>query len=187
MIEASRWTYETAGAGAVSLGKLLVSGGKLILKNPEGRLHAFKYAGIGVNIGSVRLLPRKLGLPDLMLPRSKAQIGASGATTDFSGNGVVYRFHKRELVPNDFAGIAVYVEVGAGVLMAGAATGFVTGLNKHALIPWMLNPGLFSHVVLANLHALILIGGASEGLIDTLGGGIMCGAISDEGLVERVE
>ncbi|MDR5762536.1 hypothetical protein [Caballeronia sp. LZ035] len=184
MLEPSQWTYETAGAGGVSIGKLLVSGGKFILRNPEGRFHAFNYAGIGMNMGSIRLLPKNLGLPDLVLPRSKTQMGASGATTDFPGRGVVYRFHERELVPNDFTGISAYIEVGAGVLMAGAATGFITGLSRHALIPWLLNPGLFSHAILANLHALIVLGGASEGLLDTMGGGIMCGAISDEGPVE---
>jgi hypothetical protein len=179
MIEKSGWKYETSASGGIAIGDVLASSGKFVLESPDGELHAFSYAGLGMGFGW--RLSEKLRLPDLVLPKSKTVISGSGATTDFFGRGAVFRFRKEELSPNDLTGITLYVDGGAGVLVAGSGTGLLIGIKKQALVPWIVNPGLFANVMVSSAHAFVRMLGLSEGLIDSANVGLMWGMTRYDG------
>ncbi|BBU31281.1 hypothetical protein BTHE68_50150 [Burkholderia sp. THE68] len=180
MIKSSQWEYETAGSAAASIGDLLLSGGKFILKDPAHKLHAFEYAGFGAGVGLSTRMPKSLRLPDIRLPR-KGTVSGSGATTDFQGRGFVYRFREPELKPEDFAGMTIYVDASAGLLVTENISGFIAGIDQRAMIPWMFNPGLFASALGASAKAFVLLRGMGEGLVDAIGGGVMLGSINYKG------
>ncbi|SAK54368.1 hypothetical protein AWB80_01978 [Caballeronia pedi] len=181
MIERSKWTYETAASGGASIGELMLSGGSFILKDPTQTLHRFRYAGLGAGVGWGARVPKSIRLPDFNLPRSGTSLSASGATTDYPGRGWVYRCRKPELKPSDFAGMTIYVDAGAGLLVAESFSGFIAGIDQRAMIPWMFNPGLFANAIGASARALVGLRGMSEGLIDGVGLGFMLGSITYTG------
>ncbi|MDR5783635.1 hypothetical protein QCE63_29920 [Caballeronia sp. LZ065] len=168
MIEKSEWKYETSASGGLAMGDILASGGKFVLESPDRKLHAVNYAGVGLGFGW--RMPEKARLPDLVLPRSKAVVSGTGATTDFLGRGAVFRFRKEELLPSDFTGITLYVDLGAGLLVAGGGTGLLIGVKEHALIPRVVNPGLFANAMVSSAHVFVRMPGMSEGLIDGASG-----------------
>jgi len=182
MIEKSLWAYETAASGGASIGELMLSGGKIILKAPDNTLHSYRYAGMGVGVGMNFRVPKNLRLPDIVIPRSRGTtLSASGSTTDFQGGGVIYRMHESELKPGDFAGMTMYVDASAGLLVSEGVSGFITGIDEKAMIPWLFNPALFANVISASAKAFMVLRGMGEGLVDGAGMGLMLGSITYTG------
>jgi hypothetical protein len=183
MIE-SRWTYDTSAGGGVGVGPVSVSRGMFVLDDPSDRKYKYRYETGGLGLGSGLRLPSRLQLPEIKLPRFISKDGTitgTGATTDFFGRGVIYRFKEKELEANDFAGMTLSLEVSAGVLVAAAGTLFLTGLNIKMIAAWIFNPGLFTNALFSTATSMILMGGASEGLIDGISLQPMIGSISYEG------
>jgi hypothetical protein len=176
MIHESKWAYGTAGSATLSINTLTLAQGKLILSDPKGQTHAYRYSGAGAGMGW--RVPKSLRLPDIRLPRTRdATITGSGASTDFAGEGVIYRFTERELVPSDFLGLTIYVDFSAGLLVTHGRTGMLVGLDQRILIPWLFNPALFSSAILGTAKALIGMSGIGEGMVDGIGASLMLGRI----------
>jgi hypothetical protein len=177
VLERSLWTYETSAAGGLNIGALSMSGGQVILKNPRGELHRFRYHGFGPGLGMGARAAKSIRLPDLKFPKGQSG-SASGSTTDFPGRGWIYRAKPSELTPHDFEGITLYADASAGFLIAEGLTGLIVGLSEKAFIPLIFSPALFSHAISASAKALVLLQGQSEGLIDGAGVGLMIGQLT---------
>jgi hypothetical protein len=180
MLNRSLWTCETSSGAGGSIGDLALSSGQIILKSPEGDLHAYRYRGFGPGLGYSKRVPKEIQLPDLKLPRGKTG-SATGSTTDFPGKGWVYRLHKPELKPRDFEGYTLYADAIAGFLIAQGVTGLLVGISEKALVPWIFSPGLLAHAITASAKSVVILRGQSEGLIDGGGIGFMVGHVSYEG------
>jgi hypothetical protein len=177
MYKRSLWRYETSSAGGLTIGPLSVSGGQIILKSPQGELHAFRYHGFGPDLGIGTRAPQGIRLPDMKFPKGQAG-SASGSTTDFPSSGWIYRSKSSELTPHDFEGITLYADASAGFLIAEGVTALIVGISEKALVPWIFSPGLFSNAVFASAKGLVVLQGQSEGLIDGAGVSFMVGQLS---------
>jgi len=155
----------------------------LVLSDPQEQMHEFSYRNGGVGMAGIRL-PSRFRLPDIKLPNfitKNGTIAGTGATRDFDGGGVIYRLRDKELKPEDFSGMTLWLDGSAGLLVAGGGSIFVAGLDQRLLVPWLFNPGIFGNLLFARATALVILGGDSEGLIDGASFGLMIGHISYHG------
>jgi hypothetical protein len=165
----SKWTYNTAASGSISIGYLTASRGFIVLDDPAGTSHRFNVASMGFGYG--KRVASKAQLPDVPLPATLFNgntLGGGGATSDFSGNGFVAMtpaFLGSELKPNDFVGATNQLDAGAGLLVAYGFTFVFSGIPQSLMLGAIANPA-FMHGALNSAKALIVMRGMSEGLID---------------------
>jgi hypothetical protein len=183
MLHLSEWEYNTAASGGMSFGPVLISGGMFVLNDSQKRPFKFTYKGFGFGLASKRL-PAPVRLPDIALPGSifkGGTIAGTGATTGFDGDGLIFRKGNREPEPEEFAGITMYAEAGGGVLIAQGVTLFLTGIREEAFVPYLMAPALISRFVFKEASSVVMLYGASEGLVDGASASLMLGTISYEG------
>lgn len=60
----------------------------------------------------------------------------------------------------------------------------MTGMREEILVPFLFAPAIFSNYLFTNSAPIVLLYGVSEGLIDSLGRGLMFGKISYNGVYD---
>ncbi|RKR36705.1 hypothetical protein [Paraburkholderia sp. BL17N1] len=167
----SGWSFNTSATGGLGIELLSISGGKIILDDPQKQSHDFSYFGFG--IGYSRGLP-KIKLPPI--PILNREMSGTGSTKDFTSDGVLYMtsyFHRQELSTSDIKGATIYFDGGAGLLAGYGESIMLLGINTELIAPWLVNPGIFANMAKKALDcapAVLLLAGEAEGLI--AGGGL---------------
>jgi len=132
-VNESRWQYQTASGGGLSVALLAGSGGSIILRSPQGKDVSYRYGGVGVGVGFGARLPR-FGKINIQL-KGKS-VGAAGAVEAFPSTGKVFvsdALASRDLTDDDITGPCLYTEVAAGLVVGGSATALLFGLDPKLL------------------------------------------------------
>jgi len=132
-VNASRWEYQTASGGGLTVALVAGSGGSIILRSPEGKDVSYRYGGVGVGAGFGARLPR-LGKINIQI-KGKS-VGAAGAAEAFPSFGKVFvsdALASRDLTEDDITGPCMYTEVAAGLVVGGSASALLFGLDPKLL------------------------------------------------------
>jgi len=132
-VNASRWAYQTASGGGLTVALVAGSGGSIILRSPEGKDVSYRYGGVGVGAGFGARLPR-LGKINIQI-KGKS-VGAAGAAEAFPSFGKVFvsdALASRDLTEDDITGPCMYTEVAAGLVVGGSASALLFGLDPKLL------------------------------------------------------
>ncbi|MCJ8204722.1 hypothetical protein [Pseudomonas sp. RGM2987] len=132
-VNASRWEYQTASGGGLTVALVAGSGGSIILRSPEGKDVSYRYGGVGVGAGFGARLPR---LGKINIQVKGKSVGAAGAAEAFPSFGKVFvsdALASRDLTEDDITGPCMYTEVAAGLVVGGSATALLFGLDPKLL------------------------------------------------------
>lgn len=132
-VNESRWQYQTASGGGLTVALVAGSGGSIILRSPEGKDVSYRYGGVGVGAGFGARLPR-FGKVNIQI-KGKS-VGAAGAAEAFPSFGKVFvsdALVSRDLTEDDITGPCIYTEVGGGLVVGGSATALLFGLDPKLL------------------------------------------------------
>ncbi|UZE22869.1 hypothetical protein LOY67_23080 [Pseudomonas sp. B21-056] len=132
-VNESRWQYQTASGGGLTVVMVAGSGGSIILRSPQGEDVSYRYGGVGVGAGFGARLPR-FGKINIQI-KGKS-VGAAGAAEAFPSTGKVFvsdALVERDLTSDDITGPCMYTEVGAGLVVGGSATALLFGLDPKLL------------------------------------------------------
>ncbi|WP_260961091.1 hypothetical protein [Pseudomonas citri] len=132
-VNESRWQYQTASGGGLTVALVAGSGGSIILRSPEGKDVSYRYGGVGVGAGFGARLPR-FGKVNIQI-KGKS-VGAAGAAEAFPSFGKVFvsdALASRDLTDDDITGPCIYTEVGGGLVVGGSATALLFGLDPKLL------------------------------------------------------
>ena len=135
----SAWTFNTSGTGGIGIEFVAASGGTVVLDDPKGTTRNFRYAagGVGVSAG-IRKIP-KIGKLDTrkLDPRGLSDhYGGNVAPKSFWNHGVVYVMdgcRADELVAEDFHGICIVIDAGAGLILGYSGSLMLVGVSALAL------------------------------------------------------
>ena len=172
----SKWTYDAAATGSIGIGLSTASRGKVDLKDPGNKIHEFSYSGFGIGF-SVHLP----GIKIPPIPIINKEISATGAAKSFSGRGYMFMtsaFRGKELSKSDIQGATIHVDAGFGLLAGYGGSLMFLGIHTALLVPWFINPGLGANVArkaIQSAPAVLLMHGQTEGLIASLGAGLLVG------------
>ncbi|MFP3568132.1 hypothetical protein [Paraburkholderia sp. SIMBA_030] len=171
-IRESKWNYNTSATAGLGVELLSMSGGRIVIDDPEKQAQGFSYSGF--RFGLVNIPIPKIHLPPL--PALNREISGTGSVEDFYSNGYLYMtdsFHGKELTKSDIQSGTVYLDAGTGFLAGYGLSVMLLGINAALLMPWLVNPGLFSNLAsnaIKSAPALLFMHGESEGLIASIGG-----------------
>ncbi|MCI0994453.1 hypothetical protein HNO91_20770 [Pseudomonas corrugata] len=129
----SRWVYQTASGGGLTVAVVAGSGGSIILRSPQGEDVSYRYGGVGVGAGFGARLPR-FGKVNIQI-KGKS-VGAAGAAEAFPSFGKVFvsdALAGRDLTSDDITGPCLYTEVAGGLVVGGSATALLFGLDPKLL------------------------------------------------------
>lgn len=132
-VNESRWQYQTASGGGLSVVMVAGSGGSIILRSPQGESVSYRYGGVGVGVGFGARLPR-FGKINIRI-KGKS-VGGAAAAEAFPSTGKVFvsdALVDRDLTSDDITGPCMYTEVGLGLGIGGAATALLFGLDPKLL------------------------------------------------------
>ena len=132
-VNESRWQYQTASGGGLTVVMVAGSGGSIILRSPEGENVSYRYGGVGVGVGFGARLPR-FGKINIQI-KGKSVAGA-GAAEAFPSTGKVFvndALVNSDLTSDDITGPCMYTEVGVGLVVGGSATALLFGLDPKLL------------------------------------------------------
>ena len=132
-VSESRWQYQTASGGGLTVVMVAGSGGSIILRSPEGENVSYRYGGVGVGVGFGARLPR-FGKINIQI-KGKSVAGA-GAAESFPSTGKVFvsdALVNSDLTSDDITGPCMYTEVGVGLVVGGSATALLFGLDPKLL------------------------------------------------------
>ncbi|MCG6574991.1 hypothetical protein EGM97_09770 [Pseudomonas sp. AF32] len=132
-VNESRWQYQTASGGGLTVALVAGSGGSIILRSPEGKDVSYRYGGVGVGAGFGARLPR-FGKVNIQI-KGKS-VGAAGAAEAFPSFGKVFvsdALVSHDLTEDDITGPCMYTEVGGGLVVGGSATALLFGLGPKLL------------------------------------------------------
>ncbi|MBC2656091.1 hypothetical protein H7A76_11645 [Pseudomonas sp. MSSRFD41] len=132
-VNESRWQYQTASGGGLTVALLAGSGASLVLRSPQGEDVHYHYGGLGVGVGFGARLPR-FGKVNIRI-KGKT-VGGAGAAEAFPSTGKVFvsdALASRDLTSDDITGPCLYTEVGAGLGVGGSATALLFGLDPKLL------------------------------------------------------
>jgi len=132
-VNESRWQYQTASGGGLTVVMVAGSGGSIILRSPEGEDISYRYGGVGVGAGFGARLPR-FGKINIQI-KGKG-VAAAGAAEAFPSTGKVFvsdALVARDLTSDDITGPCMYTEVGVGLGIGGSATALLFGLDPKLL------------------------------------------------------
>jgi len=182
----SSWTFDTSAGAGAGFGALLVSGGLIVLDDPEGNRQQFKYAGLGMGLSVPlpKLLHPKLTLPKITFRGQ--EIAGTGSTTDFPSMGFVYETAACHggLTPQKLEGGVIYFDGSAALLFGKGVTVLLCGINPELLeMGIMMRPAMMFAINTA--PAVIVIRGVSEGLQEGLSAGLMLGQIAWKGVYDE--
>jgi hypothetical protein len=160
----SAWKFVTSSGFGVSL-EVAATGGKIVLRNPQGKEVNFYYGAVGAGLST----------PSLKLPKlGKLKKSGGGSAANFPSKGAVYmlsQFQGKELAESDLQGGCVFIEGAGGLLVGAAADAMLLGGNPV----WLLmatNPGLAAQAVppfLKSCKAVLLMAGLNAGLQASIG------------------
>ncbi|WP_339477727.1 MULTISPECIES: hypothetical protein [unclassified Pseudomonas] len=132
-VNESRWQYQTASGGGLTVVMVAGSGGSITLRSPQGEDVSYRYGGVGVGIGFGARLPRFGKINIQIKGKSVAGVGAAEA---FPSTGKVFvsdAMANRDLTSDDITGPCMYTEVGVGLVVGGSATALLFGLDPKLL------------------------------------------------------
>ena len=132
-VNESRWQYQTASGGGLTVVMVAGSGGSIILRSPQGENVSYRYGGVGVGVGFGARLPR-FGKINIQI-KGKSVAG-TGAAEAFPSTGKVFvsdALVSRDLTSDDITGPCMYTEVGVGLVVGGSATALLFGLDPKLL------------------------------------------------------
>lgn len=132
-VNESRWQYQTASGGGLTVVMVAGSGGSIILRSPQGEDVSYRYGGVGVGAGFGARLPR-FGKINIQI-KGKS-VGAAGAAEAFPSFGKVFvsdALASRDLTSDDITGPCMYTEVGGGLVVGASATALLFGLDPKLL------------------------------------------------------
>ncbi|MGC5703620.1 hypothetical protein J4P02_25830 [Pseudomonas sp. NFXW11] len=132
-VNESRWQYQTASGGGMTVALVAGSGGSIILRSPQGQDVSYRYGGLGVGVGFGARLPR-FGKVNFQI-KGKS-VAAAGAAEAFPSTGKVFvsdALVNRDLSSDDITGPCMYTEVAAGLVVGGSATALLFGLDPKLL------------------------------------------------------
>ncbi|WHS59440.1 hypothetical protein [Pseudomonas sp. G2-4] len=132
-VNESRWQYQTASGGGLTVVMVAGSGGSIILRSPQGEDVSYRYGGVGVGAGFGARLPR-FGKVNIQI-KGKS-VGGAGAAEAFPSTGKVFvsdALVSRDLTSDDITGPCMYTEVGVGLGIGGSATALLFGLDPKLL------------------------------------------------------
>ncbi|CAN1604424.1 hypothetical protein LOY35_23430 [Pseudomonas sp. B21-028] len=132
-VNESRWQYQTASGGGLTVVMVAGSGGSIILRSPQGEDVSYRYGGVGVGAGFGARLPR-FGKINIQI-KGKS-VGGAAAAEAFPSTGKVFvsdALVERDLTSDDITGPCMYTEVGAGLVVGGSATALLFGLDPKLL------------------------------------------------------
>ncbi|SFW82786.1 MULTISPECIES: hypothetical protein [Pseudomonas] len=132
-VNESRWQYQTASGGGLTVVMVAGSGGSIILRSPQGEDISYRYGGVGVGAGFGARLPR-FGKINIQI-KGKS-VGGAGAAEAFPSTGKVFvsdALVSRDLTSDDITGPCMYTEVGVGLGIGGSATALLFGLDPKLL------------------------------------------------------
>ncbi|MGX1176901.1 hypothetical protein [Pseudomonas sp. R151218B TE3479] len=132
-VNESRWQYQTASGGGLTVVMVAGSGGSIILRSPQGEDVSYRYGGVGVGAGFGARLPR-FGKINIQI-KGKS-VGGAGAAEAFPSTGKVFvsdALVSRDLTSDDITGPCMYTEVGVGLGIGGSATALLFGLDPKLL------------------------------------------------------
>ncbi|MGN8275130.1 hypothetical protein ACLEJQ_01740 [Pseudomonas sp. SMV71] len=150
-VNESRWQYQTASGGGLTVAVVAGSGGSIILRSPEGKDVSYRYGGVGVGAGFGARLPR-FGKVNIQI-KGKS-VGGAGAAEAFPSFGKVFvsdALASRDLTEDDITGPCMYTEVGGGLVVGGSATALLFGLDPKLLaLSVALNASAVTSIIAAN-------------------------------------
>ncbi|SDB02317.1 hypothetical protein [Pseudomonas sp. NFACC13-1] len=132
-VNESRWQYQTASGGGLTVVMVAGSGGSIILRSPQGEDVSYRYGGVGVGAGFGARLPR-FGKINIQI-KGKG-VSAAGAAEAFPSTGKVFvndALAARDLTSDNITGPCMYTEVGVGLGIGGSATALLFGLDPKLL------------------------------------------------------
>lgn len=132
-VNESRWQYQTASGGGLSVVMVAGSGGSIILRSPQGENVSYRYGGVGVGAGFGARLPR---FGKINIRVKGKSVGGAGAAEAFPSTGKVFvsdALVDRDLTSDDITGPCMYTEVGVGLVVGGSATALLFGLDPKLL------------------------------------------------------
>ena len=134
-LNASRWQYQTASGGGLTIALVAGSGGSIILRSPQGEnvSYRYRYGGVGVGVGFGARLPR---FGKINIQVKGKSVAAAGAAEAFPSTGKVFvsdALVSRDLTSDDITGPCLYTEVGAGLVVGGSAMALLFGLDPKLL------------------------------------------------------
>ncbi|WP_103308937.1 MULTISPECIES: hypothetical protein [unclassified Pseudomonas] len=151
-VNESRWQYQTASGGGLTVVMVAGSGGSIILRSPEGEDISYRYGGVGVGAGFGARLPR-FGKINIQI-KGKG-VAAAGAAEAFPSTGKVFvsdALVARDLTSDDITGPCMYTEVGVGLGIGGSATALLFGLDPKLLaLSMALNSNPATSLIAATL------------------------------------
>ncbi|WLG96711.1 hypothetical protein [Pseudomonas sp. FP198] len=173
-VNKSRWTYQTASGGGLTVVMVAGSGGSIILRSPEGEDISYRYGGVGVGAGVGARLPR-FGKINIQI-KGKSVSGAGAAESFFSIGRVFVSdaLADRDLTSDDITGPCMYTEAGFGLVGGVSGTALLFGLDPKLLalsVALSSNPAtsLIASATVSRRLALsakgaLLMGGVNAGL-----------------------
>lgn len=183
----SKWTYETATSGGLTVMFAAGSGGSITLRDPNGKYESFRYGGLGAGVGFGAKLPR---FGNVNLKIKGKTVGGVGALESFKSDGYVLvadSIADRDLTRDDITGACVFIEVGGGLIVGGSGTAMLFGLDPKLLALTMVvnaSPvtAALSHLVmqrhlLQSAKGAVVMGGINAGLQAGYGGAIYLGGL----------
>ncbi|WP_110946860.1 hypothetical protein [Pseudomonas bohemica] len=186
-VNASRWTYETASSGGLTVMFAAGSGGSITLKDPAGKTENFRYGGLGAGIGFGARLPR-FGKVNIAI-KGKS-VGGAGALEAFPSTGAVFvsdAIANRDLTRDDITGVCVFMEVGGGLIAGISGTAMLFGLDPKLLaislavnatpVGAVLGPLVMQRHLLQSAKGAVVMGGVNAGLQAGGGGAIYLGGL----------
>ncbi|KIH82734.1 hypothetical protein [Pseudomonas batumici] len=132
-VNESRWKYQTASGGGLTVVMVAGSGGSIILRSPQGEDISYRYGGVGVGAGFGARLPRFGKINIQIKGKGVSGAGAAEAFTSFGKVFVSDSLVGRDLTSDDITGPCMYTEVGGGLLVGGSATALLFGLDPKLL------------------------------------------------------
>ncbi|NBF03437.1 hypothetical protein GV819_14175 [Pseudomonas sp. Fl5BN2] len=132
-VNESKWLYQTASGGGLTVALVAGSGGSIILRSPQGKDVSYRYGGLGLAVGFGARLPR-FGKVNIQV-KGKGVAG-TGAAEAFPSTGKVFvsdALASGDLTDDDITGPCMYTEVGAGLVVGGSATALLFGLDPKLL------------------------------------------------------
>ncbi|MEN5092070.1 hypothetical protein ABE458_15370 [Pseudomonas protegens] len=132
-VNESKWLYQTASGGGLTIALVAGGGGSITLRSPQGKDVSYRYGGLGVGAGFGGRLPR-FGKVNIQV-KGKSVSGA-GAAEAFPSTGKVFvsdALRSRDLTEDDITGPCFYTEVGGGLVVGGSATALLFGLDPKLL------------------------------------------------------
>lgn len=131
-VNESRWQYQTASGGGLTVVMVAGSGGSIILRSPQGEDVSYRYGGVGVGVGFGARLPR-FGKINIQI-KGRASVRPVRRSLLQRWQSVCQRrLVDRDLTSDDITGPCMYTEVGLGLGIGGSATTLLFGLDPKLL------------------------------------------------------